>query len=253
MGGMLQAKNILVTGAASGIGLATALLAAYEGANVALCDRDESRGKDALELVSAVGGDAIFIAMDVTDEAQVANAFDAAVQRFGGLNGAFNNAGISADGPDGRMVKTADLSTELWRRVMAVNLEGCWQCVRHALRHMGTHGGSIVNNASIAGLVGLKGQAAYSASKHGVVGLTRTAAAEYARDGVRVNAICPGFVTTPLTAPVFARMPAIADGVPARRLGTPEEIAEVAVWLLSDRSAFVTGAVIAADGGYTAI
>ena len=137
---------------------------------------------------------------------------------------------------------------------MSVNLEGVWQCMRHDLRQMAGAAGSIVNNASVAGLVGLRGQAAYTVSKHGVIGLTRTAAAEYACDGIRINAVCPGFVRTPLTAPVFdAGRAKMLDAVPQRRLGTPEEIADVVVWLLSGRSSYVTGAAIAADGGYTSI
>ena len=256
MSGLLNGKSVLITGAASGIGLATARLAAHEGARVALCDRDEAQGAAAVAAIIADGGEALFVRMDVTSEAEVSAGIEACVGAFGRLDGAFNNAGIATDS-SGQMVKAADIAFDAWQRVLAVNLTGVWQCMRHEIRHMlaGSGGtGSIVNNASIAGLVGLRGNAAYAASKHGVVGLTRTAASDYAGQGLRINAICPGFVDTPLTAPAFEEAgPKILAAVPQRRLGAPQEIAEAVVWLLSDRSSFVTGAALAADGGYTAL
>lgn len=257
MSTLLNGKSVLVTGAASGIGLATARLAAREGAKVALCDRDEEQGSRAVAAIVANGGEALFVRMDVTSESEVSAGIEACVRAFGRLDGAFNNAGISTD-PPGQMVKAADIPFDAWQRVLAVNLTGVWQCMRHEIRHMlaAGNGGvaAIVNNASIAGLVGLRGQAAYAASKHGVVGLTRSAAADYAGQGLRINAICPGFVDTPLTAQAFDQAgPKILAAVPVRRMGTPDEIAEAVVWLLSDRSSFVTGAAIAADGGYTAL
>lgn len=257
MSGLLNGRNVLITGAASGIGLATARLAAREGARVALCDRDDEQGSSAVAAIVADGGDALFVRMDVTSEAEVSAGVDTFVRALGRLDGAFNNAGISTD-PPGQMVKAADISFDAWQRVLCVNLTGVWQCMRHEIRHMvaagSSVGGSIVNNASIAGLVGLRGQAAYAASKHGVVGLTRSAAADYAGQGLRINAICPGFVDTPLTVQAFDQAgPKILAAVPVRRLGTPDEIAEAVVWLLSERSSFVTGAAIAADGGYTAL
>lgn len=253
MSGLLHGKSVLVTGAASGIGLATARLAAREGARVTLCDRDEEKGTSGTAAIVAGGGHALFVQMDVTDEAEVSAAVDACVRAFGRIDGAFNNAGIATD-LSGKPGKTADIAFDAWQRVLAVNLTGVWQCMRHEIRHMlAAGGGSIVNNASIAGLVGLPGQAAYTASKHGVVGLTKSAAADYAGQGLRINAICPGFVETPLTADTFQRVgPKILAAVPARRFGSPQEIAEAVVWLLSDRSSFVTGAAMAADGGYTA-
>lgn len=253
MSGLLHGKSVLVTGAASGIGLATARLAAREGARVTLCDRDEEKGTSGTAAIVAGGGHALFVQMDVTDEAEVSAAVDACVRAFGRIDGAFNNAGIATDS-SGKSGKTADIAFDAWQRVLAVNLTGVWQCMRHEIRHMlAAGGGSIVNNASIAGLVGLPGQAAYTASKHGVVGLTKSAAADYAGQGLRINAICPGFVETPLTADTFQRVgPKILAAVPARRFGSPQEIAEAVVWLLSDRSSFVTGAAMAADGGYTA-
>jgi len=253
---LLAGKSVLITGGASGIGLATALLAAREGARVAICDSDASGGQKAVESVVASGGDAVFVPMDVTDEAQVTAGIEACVRRFGRLDGAFNNAGVSANPGSGAPLKAADLTEEAWQRVLAVNLSGVWRCMRSEIRQMLAQksGASIVNNASVAGLVGLKGHAAYAASKHGVVGLTRSAAADYASSAIRINAVCPGFVETPLTRPAFERTPGKGlEGVPLKRLGTPEELAEIVVWLLSDRASFITGAAMAADGGYTAL
>jgi NAD(P)-dependent dehydrogenase (short-subunit alcohol dehydrogenase family) len=196
------------------------------------------------------------VATDVTREEQVAAAVAAGVQRFGRLDGAFNNAGISGVAATRQPDKAATTDPEAWDRVLAVNLTGVWRCIRHEIQCMRAagHGGSIVNTASIAGLVGLPGYAAYAASKHGVVGLTRTAAAEYAKDGIRINAICPGFVETPMTSDAFARNgDKLLATVPQRRLGSPAEIAEAVVWLHSDQASFMTGACIAADGGYTAL
>jgi len=255
MSGLLTGKSILLTGGASGIGYATALLAAREGARIALCDRDEKAGREATKVI-AQEGDALFVPMDVTVEAHVLAGIDACVRAYGRMDGAFNNAGIStAPGADLNQ-RSADISEQTWQLVLSVNLTGVWRCMRHQLRTMCEQGGggSIVNNASVAGLVGLQGHSAYAASKHGVIGLTRSAAADYARDGIRVNAICPGFVATPLTKPVFDKVGAKGfAGVPLRRLGTPSEIAEAVVWLLSERSSFVTGAAMTADGGYTAL
>lgn len=251
---LLAGKSVLVTGAASGIGLATAELAAREGARVALCDRNAPDGRAATDRILASGHDAMFVHMDVTDSTQVAAGVEACVRRFGRLDGAFNNAGISTNPGSGATEKAADIGEDAWQRVIGVNLSGVWRCMRSEVRQMLDlqSGGSIVNNASVAALVGLKGHSAYSASKHGVVGLTRSAAADYASSGIRINAVCPGFVETPLTRPAFKRSGVQGlEGVPLKRFGTPEEIAEVVVWLLSDRSSFITGAAIAADGGYT--
>jgi len=245
-----------VTGGASGIGYATARLASREGARVAICDRDATSGKKAVEAIAALGGESLFFCMDVTDDEQVAAAIDDCVRAFGRLDGAFNNAGISTEPASALHQKAGEIAENAWELVLAVNLTGVWRCMRHQLRQMLAQGGgaSIVNNASIAGLVGLKGHAAYTASKHGVVGLTRSAAADYARSGIRVNAVCPGFVATPMTQPVFNEAGEKGfEGVPLRRLGTPEEIAEAVVWLLSDRASFITGSAMAADGGYTSL
>ncbi len=212
--------------------------------------------KKAVEVIAALGGEPVFFCMDVTDDEQVAAAIDNCVRAFGRLDGAFNNAGISTEPASVLHQKAGEIAENAWELVLAVNLTGVWRCMRHQLRQMLAQGGgaSIVNNASIAGLVGLKGHAAYAASKHGVVGLTRSAAADYARSGIRVNAVCPGFVATPMTQPVFDEAGDKGlEGVPLRRLGTPEEIAEAVVWLLSDRASFITGSAMAADGGYTSL
>lgn len=256
MNGLLAGKNILITGAASGIGLATAHLAAREGARVMLADCNGEAGKKALASMAALGAEARFVLMDVTNEAQVRTGVAACMAAFGALDAAFNNAGISTNPPTPAGEKAADIHPDAWQRVLAVNLTGVWQCMRQEIRQMLASGtkGVIVNNASVGGLVGLRGHAAYAASKHAVVGLTRSAAADYARSGLRINAICPGVIATPLNADLVEKVGAKAvEGIPAGRFGAPEEIAQAVVWLMSDRASFVTGAAMAADGGYSAV
>lgn len=256
MSGLLDGKTILVTGAASGIGLATAQLAASEGAHVVLADRDTHAGEHVAHSIVERGGQAVFIPTDVTQDSQVRAAVAKCVDVFGSLDGAFNNAGVSTDpaAPSGE--KAAEISDEAWARVLDVNLTGVWRCMRAEVELMlsGGRGGSIVNNASVGGLVGLRGHAAYAASKHAVVGLSRSAAADYARSGIRINAVCPGVVATPLNRDLLSTVgdKAVA-GIAIRRFGQPSEIAEAVVWLLSSRASFVLGATIAADGGYTAV
>lgn len=253
---LLAGRNILITGAASGIGLATAHLAAREGARVCLVDRDRDCGERAAASIVEAGAKAVFALADVTDDAQVRAAVTRCVEALGSLDGAFNNAGISTNpsAPSGE--KAAEISDDAWARVLDVNVTGVWRCMRAEIVQMLAqgNGGAIVNNASIGGLVGLRGHAAYAASKHAVVGLSRSAAADYARSGIRINAICPGMTATPLNEDLLTK---VADkavaGIPIRRFGQPEEIAEAVVWLLSGRSSFVLGTALAADGGYTAV
>lgn len=244
---MLQGKAILVTGAASGIGRATARLLAREGARVACADL-----ADCAEVAHATGG--VAIRADVSDPASVEAMVEATVAAFGRLDGAFNNAGIASDGVAAGGEKLADVTDGQWAKITAVNLTGVFLCLRAEIRRMrGSGGGSIVNTASIAGLVAIPGAGAYVAAKHGVVGLTRAAAWDHAGDNVRVNAVCPGYVDTPLAhRGIERRREAILSRNPMRRLGTVDEIAEAVCWLLSDRAGYVTGMALGVDGGHTA-
>ncbi|MDE2197974.1 MAG: SDR family oxidoreductase [Rhodospirillales bacterium] len=254
MTGLLAGKSALVTGAASGIGRATALLMVREGARVLLADRAGSDLDGVLAQINAAGGQAVASVTDVTREDEVAAMLARAVAAFGRLDCAFNNAGIAPAATGSAGQKTAELSEAAWAGVLAVNLTGVFLCMKHELRQMQAQGGgAIVNTASIAGLVGLPGAAAYTASKHGVIGATRAAALEYAGSNIRVNAVCPGYVQTPMTADTVQRRgEALMAMVPQRRLGRPEEIAEAVVWLCADRAGFVTGAAYTIDGGYSA-
>ena len=241
---MLDGRRILVTGAASGIGLAAARLFATYGADLLLLDRDPA----VMDLAGDIPG-ARTVHADVTQ----ADAIAQAVADFGMLDGAFNNAGT--EGMDGRMVALTDYPDEEFRRVLAVNTEGLWNCLKAELPLMIAQGrGAIVNNASVMGWLGASGQAAYSASKHAVVGLTRSAALEAAPHGVRINAVLPGAVATPmLTERGFIANPGFAEGVagvhPLGRIAEASEVAEAAAWLLSDKASFVSGHCLAVDGG----
>jgi len=254
MTGILNGKVGLVTGGASGIGRATAVAMAREGARVAVADRSEESAAGTVALINAAGGQAIAIGGDVTQEADVAAMVARTTAAFGRLDCAFNNAGIGggAVGPGGQ--RTHELSQASFDAMLAINLTGVFLCMKHEIAQMLQQGdGAIVNTASVAGLVGLATSAHYVAAKHGVVGLTKTAAIEYAPDGIRVNCVNPGYVTTPMTArAVETRLDAMMAKVPMGRMGTPEEIAEAVVWMLSDRASFMTGASHVMDGGFVA-
>jgi NAD(P)-dependent dehydrogenase (short-subunit alcohol dehydrogenase family) len=242
----------LITGAASGMGLATARAFAKAGSAVVLADINKETLDTATLTLSSAGHQAIGIACDVSNEAQVAGMIDRAVASFGRLDMAFNNAGIQVPPSD-----AADELAENFDRVNAINLRGVWTCMKHELRHMRTQGsGAIVNCSSLGGLVGLPSRAAYHASKHGVIGLTRSAALEYAPRGIRINAICPGTIDTPMVAEMLQKqadaMKEIMRDQPIGRLGRSDEIAAAVLWLCSPGSSFVVGHALAVDGGYTA-
>jgi NAD(P)-dependent dehydrogenase (short-subunit alcohol dehydrogenase family) len=251
MAGLLQGKVTLVTGAGGGIGRATALVLASEGARVLVSDISTRRGTETAELVRAAGGEAEFLKADVTRAADCEALVAAAVQHWGRLDGAHNNAGIS-----GQIVSVAEDTEENWDRTLAVDLKGVWLCMKYQILQMLKQGGgSIVNTASTAGLLGTVRMAAYAAAKHGVVGLTKTAALEYARSNIRINAVCPGVIGTP---PILQwmedpkRKDALLGQEPIGRAGTPEEIGNAVAWLFSDAASFVTGAAFPVDGGLTA-
>jgi NAD(P)-dependent dehydrogenase (short-subunit alcohol dehydrogenase family) len=254
MTGMLDGKVALVTGGGNGIGRETALAFAREGARVAVADYEAESARDTVALINGSGGQAISLSVDVTLAAQVQAMLDAAIAAYGRLDCAFNNAGIAGHQVDASGQLTHEWSEASFDRMIEVNLKGVWLCMKHeipVLRAGG--GGAIVNTASIAGLLGLRTSSAYVAAKHGVIGLTKTAAVEYAEEGIRVNAVCPGYIATRMTAPTReTRAEAIIARTPMRRYGEPREIAEMVVWLCSARASYVTGAAYEVDGGLTA-
>jgi NAD(P)-dependent dehydrogenase (short-subunit alcohol dehydrogenase family) len=252
----LEGKSALVTGGASGIGRATALAFAREGARVAVADILEEAAQRTVTEIEAMGGQAMAIACDVTDDDAVKAMIAATVDAFGGLDCAFNNAGIAPYQVNAGGQKIADVAPEAWRRLIDVNLTGVWLCLRHEVAQMRAQGsgGVIINTASILGLIGSATSSAYVAAKHGVVGLTKTAAADHAEDNIRVNAVCPGYIETAMTEETMRRRgERILARVPMARMGQANEIAEAVVWLCSPKASFVTGVSWAVDGGYTAI
>ena len=252
MNASFENKVAFVTGAAGGIGFATAQALAEAGAAVAITDINGDAAKAAADALTEAGHRALGLWCNVSDEASVAAAIGATVAAFGRLDFAYNNAGLHAPS-----VETADALAEDFDRVIAVNLRGVWACMKHELRQMRKQGnGAIVNCSSQSGLAGIAGLGAYTASKHGVIGLTKAAALEYARCGIRINAICPGTVNTPMVAKAMtdhpASMQAVIDDIPLGRMGTPEEIASAVLWLCSPGAGFMIGQIVAPDGGYCA-
>jgi NAD(P)-dependent dehydrogenase (short-subunit alcohol dehydrogenase family) len=252
MAGQLDGKVALVTGGSLGIGRATALAFAREGAKVVIADVNVEGGKETVRLVVEAGGEATFVETDVSKAAEVEHMVKRTIETYGRLDCACNNAGIVGG------VGTVACTEETWDRVIAINLKGVWLCMKYEIPSLLDQGaGSIVNMSSAAGLVSAPGpgNVAYVASKHGVIGLTKAAAMEYAQQGIRVNSVCPGWIDTPLTKVWLddpERRVSVIASEPIGRVGTPDEIAEAVVWLCSDAASFVTGHAMAVDGGYVA-
>lgn len=248
----LRDKVTVVTGGASGIGKATALAFSREGANVVVADISVEMGDEVVSMIKQVGGEAIFVKTDVSQAAQVQSLVQSTINTYGRLDYACNNAGI-----EGLMASTAECSEDNWDRTININLKGVWLCMKYEIPEMlKQSAGAIVNIASVAGLVGFAGLPAYAASKGGIVQLTRTAALEYAKLGIRINAVCPGGIETPMIDRLSATNAELEDSLstahPMGRLGKPEEIAQAVVWLCSDAASFVTGHPMVIDGGYVA-
>ena len=255
MPGQFNTKVAVVTGAASGIGRATALAFAREGANVVVSDVATQGGEETVRLIKEAGGEATFVKCDVSQAEEVKALVTKAVDTYGRLDYDINIAGI-----EGTPAPTADYPEDVWSKVIGINLTGPYLCMKYAIPQMLTQGaGVIVNMASILGVVGFATAGAYAAAKHGLVGLTKVAALEYATQGIRVNAVCPGFIETPMVMErglaagshpeVYQQIAALH---PMKRLGKPEEIAAGVVWLCSEAASFVTGQTLIVDGGYTA-
>lgn len=253
MTGRLESKVALVTGASSGIGKATALAFAREGAKVVLADVAVESGEEVLRLIQETGGEGIFVRCDVSRATEVEAMIEKVVETYGRLDCAFNNAGI-----EGEVAPLAQSTEENWDRVIDVNLKGVWLCMKYEIRQMLEQGGgSIVNMSSVSGLAGDPDHPAYGASKHGVSGLTKAAAVEYARRGIRVNAVCPAAIRTPMIERTLEAQPemtwqSLAEGHPIGRIGEPEEVAEAVLWLCSDAASFVVGVLLPLDGGTVA-
>ncbi|MGO9263658.1 MAG: SDR family oxidoreductase [Candidatus Binataceae bacterium] len=253
MAGILEGKVALITGAGSGIGQATSRVFAREGAKLILADVVEDGGNRTLKIVQDLGAEAIFVKCDVALWSDVEAAVAKAVQTYGRLDCAFNNAGI-----EGKSGDTHECTEENWNRVIAIDLTGVWYCMKAEIAQLLKQGGggAIVNTSSGAGLAGVPHMPAYVAAKHGVAGLTRAAALEYGKHNIRINAVCPGPIRTPMLGRLTHEKPDIearfARAEPLRRLGEPSEIAEATAWLCSDRASYVTGLPMPVDGGFMA-
>ncbi len=247
----LEGKSILITGGTSGIGRATALAFGRIGAKVAICGRNTAKGEETIALIRQLGGDAIFIKADVCNSSDVEALIEAVLRAWGSIDCAFNNAGIA-----GTESSTIDCTEEAWDQVISVNLKGVWLCMKWEIREMLRQGqGAIVNMSSAFGVVGREGLSPYVASKHGVLGLTKVAALEYAKRGIRINAVCPGGVYTEMQAGLlkghFQKEVEVVARYPLGRLAAPEEIAEGVIWLCSDSASFLVGQALIIDGGLT--
>ena len=252
MQGQFEGKVALVTGAGSGIGLATAEAFAAAGAKVVVADHNVKHGQQVATAIVARGQDAIFTPVDVRDQAAVRATIEQVITTYGRLDFAFNNAGV-----EGEQGATADCTPENWHHVLDVNLDGVWYCMKEEIPAMlASGGGAIVNCSSVAGIQGFAGTPAYVASKHAVIGLTKSAALEYAAQNLRINAVCPGVIETPMIDRFTAASPAARDALlaqePVGRLGVPEDIANAVLWLCSRQASFVTGHALVVDGGMTA-
>ncbi len=248
----LHGKVGIVTGGTSGIGREAAVLFAKAGAKVVVAGRRETEGKETIDLLRATGGEGLFVKADVSLAADVRALVQKTVEAFGRLDIAFNNAGI-----EGNWIPIAEQSEEDWNRTIDINLKGTWLCLKYEIQQMLKQGGggAIVNMASVAGLIGSAGGATYSASKHGVMGLTKAAALETARSGIRINVVCPAVIETPMGERLFGEpeVKKVALSLhPIGRFGTPMEIAEAVVWMCSDRASFMTGQSLVLDGGFLA-
>jgi NAD(P)-dependent dehydrogenase (short-subunit alcohol dehydrogenase family) len=248
----LEGKVGLVTGGTSGIGRETAILFAKSGAKVVVSGRREKEGEETVELIRAAGGEGLFVKADVSKATEVEMLVQKTVEKFQRLDIAFNNAGI-----EGVWAPIVRQSEEDFDRTININLKGIWLCLKYEIQQMLRQGGdgAIVNMASTTGLVGSAGAGAYCASKHGVIGLTQTAALENAKKGIRINSVCPGFTETPMAERIF-RAPGVRKYIlschPIGRLGTPGEVAEAVLWLCSDHASFMTGQSLVLDGGFLA-
>lgn len=247
---VFQNKVALITGASFGIGRAAAIAFAKRGAKVVIADWIED--KETLNIIKGFNGEAFFFKCDVSDEINVRLMVETTIEKYGRLDFAFNNAGV-----EGATAPTHECTEENWNKTININLRGVWHCMKYEIPHMlKQNKGAIVNNASIAGLVGFPGIPAYVASKHGVLGLTKNAALEYAKQGIRVNAVCPGVIKTPMVDRFTGKNKEVEKQFenmePVGRMGLPEEVAEAVIWLCSDSSSFVTGITMPVDGGWVA-